>query len=227
MPVREIATAKAEETRERILTAALALFRERGFDATTMRDVAAAAGVATGGAYYYFRSKEELVMAFYLRTAEEMRDLLPPELARTRDLKKRLATIIDLKFKQFDEHRSFLNALFRTAIDPDSPLSPFGEETSEIREESAAWFREAFDGSTTKVPRDLAEYLPDLLWLYQMGLILFWLYDRSPEQQRTRRLTDTTLDLIVRMIRMSSLPLLRQLRRPTVNLLKYLYSHKP
>ena len=54
-------TAKAEETRNRILDAALRLFRERGFAQTTMRDVATEAGVATGAAYYYFRSKEELV----------------------------------------------------------------------------------------------------------------------------------------------------------------------
>ena len=65
------AKAKAEGTRERIVDAALELFREKGFDETTMRDIAAAAGVATGAAYYYFRSKEELVMAFYARTAQE------------------------------------------------------------------------------------------------------------------------------------------------------------
>ena len=64
---------KAEETRNRILDAALRLFRERGFAETTMRDVATEAGVATGAAYYYFRSKEDLVMAFYLRTDQEAR----------------------------------------------------------------------------------------------------------------------------------------------------------
>ena len=43
-------TAKSEETRERIFEAALRLFREQGFDETTMRNVAAEAGVATGAA---------------------------------------------------------------------------------------------------------------------------------------------------------------------------------
>ena len=38
-----VTTSKAEETRERIVDAALRLFREKGFDETTMRDVAAAA----------------------------------------------------------------------------------------------------------------------------------------------------------------------------------------
>src|SRR5207237_4793311 len=58
-----LVTTKAEETRERILDAALRLFRKRGFDQTTMRDIAAEAEVATGAAYYYFSSKEEMVIA--------------------------------------------------------------------------------------------------------------------------------------------------------------------
>ena len=56
---------KSEQTRQRILEAALELFRVKGFAAATMREVAVAAGVATGAAYYYFPSKEAIVLAFY------------------------------------------------------------------------------------------------------------------------------------------------------------------
>jgi AcrR family transcriptional regulator len=221
MPVRsQLATAKAEETRERILTTALTLFRERSFEKTTMRDIAAAAEVATGAAYYYFRSKEDLVMAFYVRSAEEMRDVLPQELVKTSDLKRRLGRIIHLKFEQFAEHRAFVGALFRSAADPASPLSPFGDETSAIREESVEWFRQALDGASVSAPKELAPHLPRLLWLYQMGLILFWIYDRSPGQRRTAALVDGTLDLIVQSIRIAGLPLMGPLRRRAVHLLK-------
>src|SRR3954469_850017 len=88
-----VATAKAEETRERILDAALGLFREKGFDQTTMRDIAAEAGVATGAAYYYFRSKEELARACYRRTSNEAPERLPDIITRSRDLKKRIRSI--------------------------------------------------------------------------------------------------------------------------------------
>ena len=54
-------TRKAEETRSRILSEALTLFRERGFDQTTMRDIARAANVAIGAAYYYFESKDDIL----------------------------------------------------------------------------------------------------------------------------------------------------------------------
>jgi AcrR family transcriptional regulator len=67
-----MSTAKAEDTRRRILQAALGLFQTRGFDDTTMREIAQEAGVATGAAYYYFASKEAMVMAFYELASSEM-----------------------------------------------------------------------------------------------------------------------------------------------------------
>ncbi len=213
-------TAKAEETRERILDTALELFREQGFDETTMRDISASAGVATGAAYYYFRSKEELVMAFYLRTAEEARSLLPPMIERSRNLRKRLGAIIDMKLSQFADHRRLLIALARIGIDPTHPLSPFGKETRSMREESIDAFRTALSGSNVRIPKELQADLPYLLWLYLMGMILFWIFDDSPRQRRTRALLDGTLDLIVRLIQLSSLPLMGPIRRRMLHILR-------
>ena len=65
-------TAKAEETGRRILEAALELFRQDGSDTATMRDIARKAEVATGAAYYYYLSKDAIVMDFYQRSCAEM-----------------------------------------------------------------------------------------------------------------------------------------------------------
>ena len=62
---------KGEQTRRAIAEAALRLFREQGYEATTMRAIAKEAGVATGNAYYYFGSKEELIDAYYARNHAE------------------------------------------------------------------------------------------------------------------------------------------------------------
>lgn len=208
-----VATAKAEETRERILDAALRLFRERGFDETTMRDISAAAGVATGAAYYYFRSKEELVMAFYVRTNEEARELIPAQIARSRDLRKRVRAILDTKLEQFAEHRRLMVALVRIGIDPKHPLSPFGAETKAMREESIEFFRLAIADAKPAVSKDLADDLPRLLWLYQMGIILFWIFDESARQRRTQALLDGTVDLMIRLLQLSSLPMMGPIRK--------------
>ena len=220
MTRRQLATAKAEETRERILDAALRLFREKGFDETTMRDVAIAAGVATGAAYYYFRSKQDLVMAFYVRTAEEARAELPERIAASSDLRKRIRAIIDYKMAQFVPNRRLMIALLRSGIDPRDPLSPFGAETKELRDEHVDYFRVAIEGSTTKVPKDIAPHVPLLLWMYQMGIVWFWLGDDSAEQARTKRLLDGTLDLVVQLIKLSSLPLIGPIRRRVAQLLR-------
>src|SRR5213083_2137165 len=74
---KEIATravpqrAASEETRRQILETALTLFRERGFDETTIRDIATRAGLSLGAAYYYFKSKEAIVGAYYDYTQHE------------------------------------------------------------------------------------------------------------------------------------------------------------
>jgi AcrR family transcriptional regulator len=52
---------KSERTRERILDAAAASFRERGFAATRLSDIADRAGLQAPSLYYHFASKEELI----------------------------------------------------------------------------------------------------------------------------------------------------------------------
>ena len=215
-----MSTPKAEETRTRILDAALRLFRDRGFEQTTMREVAAEAGVATGGAYYYFRSKEELVMAFYLRTSDQAQEPFAAAIAATKDLKKRIRAMIDLKFDQFAEHRELMVALLKAGVDPRDPLSPFGEETREVRDATIAWYARAVEGSDLTVTNDLAPYVPRLLWLYHMGLIYFWIVDTSPGQRRTHRLVEATLDLVIQLLRASSLPFMGPLRKRALKVLR-------
>lgn len=215
-----LVTSKAEETRNRILDAALALFRDRGFAETTMRDVAAEAGVATGAAYYYYRSKEDLVLAFYVRTDQEARPIFADAIASSKKLEKRVRGLIEGKLRQFAEHRALLTALLKAGVDPRDPLSPFGEETRAVREENVAWFERALEGSDVKPPADIAPHVPRLLWLYHMGIVYFWITDGSPNQVRTQRLLDATLDLVVQLLKASSLPFMGPLRKRALKVLR-------
>lgn len=210
---------KAAETRSRILASALDLFRRRGFDQTTMREIAAEAGVALGGAYYYFASKEALVMAFYEQASQEMSAKIEADLADAKGLESRLRAILDIKFEYFAPNRLFLGALVRHAADPEHPLSPFSVQTAHIRERDLQFFAAALEGSRMAMPKDLAPYLPKLLWLYQMGLILFWISDRSPDQVRTRQLREKSLVLLGTALKVAGFPLLRPLRKKIVELL--------
>jgi len=55
---------KRQQTRERLTRAAMTLFLERGFEATTLDDIAAAADVSRRSFFHYFASKEDVVFAW-------------------------------------------------------------------------------------------------------------------------------------------------------------------
>lgn len=183
-----------------------------------MREVASAAKVATGLAYYYFASKEAIVHAFYQRSSEELRPLLE-EVQKGKKLEARLRALIETKLRYFAPNRRFLGALMTSAADPANALSPFSAESREIREMDMAQFQRALDETGASMPDDLAPHMAKLLWIYQMGIILFWIYDRSADQERTARLLDSSLKMVVAMIKLSGFPLTRPARRAVLELM--------
>jgi AcrR family transcriptional regulator len=222
MAVEALSTRKSEETRKRILAAALSVFRERGFHAATMREIAAAAGVAVGAAYYYFDSKDALVMAFYAQAQDEMAPQLDAILKESRTFEQRLRGIIGQKLAYFAPNRALVGAL-TAHIDPEHPLSPFSAATAPVRDRDIGFFERAAAESKLRLPGSILPYLPRLLWLYQMGLMLFWVYDRSAGQARTEMLFDRTLKMMVLGFKLAELPLLKPLFRPAGELLKAIY----
>ncbi len=208
---------KSDETRARILAAAIDLFRSRGFAATTMREIAAAAGGATGAAYYYFDSKDAIVLAFYEHAARELEPLLEEALSGAKDLEQRVRAMLEVKLHYFEPNRSLLGAL-AGHTDPEHPLSPFSPQTREIRERDMRFFERALEDSRVRIAPDLQGVLPKILWMYQMGLILFWIYDRSKGQKRTHALVDQSVGVVVGLIKLSGFPLLRPVRRRVVKL---------
>jgi AcrR family transcriptional regulator len=212
------ATPKAEETRLRILDSALELFREEGFDTATMRDIAERAGVATGAAYYYYPSKEAIVTAFYARACEEMQPRVEAALAGVRGLEARIRALIQVKFEYFAPNRSVMRALLRNA-DPKLPLSPFSPETRSMRDIDIEWFRRILTDCGIGVPRDLEPHMPGVLWMFQMGIIFFWVTDDSPGGARTTRLLELSAKVATTLLRLSGLPLMRPARKVALELI--------
>lgn len=213
-------TARAEDTRRKIYDAAMELFRAKGFEQTTMRDIAAKAGVALGGAYYYFSSKDAIVLEFYREMQESSDQPIVDALREKKKLQDRIRFVLQKRFELLTPNRKFCAALFRHAPDAADPLSPFSDETAPIRQAALEHMRIAVEGGNIKIPADLNDRLPYLLWLYQMALIMYWLYDRSPNQDRTQRLMDKSLRLLVNLLRISALPLMAPLRKTVLELLE-------
>ena len=215
----EIARGHSAETRASILDHAIRRFREKGFDATTMRDVAQAADVAIGAAYYYFPSKEAIVQAYYDEVQAEHGRRVSSALAEARlNLQQRLQIAFHTKFDILAQDRKLLGALFRYSADPDHPLSVFGPASGPVRAASLRVFARAIGDE--KLPQDIRGVLPLALWAVHMGILVYFIYDHSPGQARTRRLIDGLTGLIVRMLGLAKMAVLKPLRGSLISLLR-------
>jgi AcrR family transcriptional regulator len=202
-------TPRAQQTRAAIVAAALALFRERGYEATTMREIASRAGVSTGNAYYYFGSKEELIQEFYATSHAEHLAVSRARLDGQADLGARLRDTLRAMIDVLAPYHAFAATFYKHAAEPSSPLSPFSKESSPARAASIGLYRDLVNGSSAKMPKDVRERLPELLWLMQMGVILYWVHDTSPGCARTYHLIDVTAPVAARLVAATRIPMLR------------------
>lgn len=190
--------ARGEETRAKILAAALALFRRHGYAQTTMRQVAESAGVALGGAYHYFPSKEAIVLAYYDETQRRSSVAAAAAFAKSADPRARLGAVMHGKIDVLAKDRKLLAGLFHGIADPSSATSVFGEATRAVRDDSIRLFEEALCTSNEYglLPPDAQRVLVLAMWSLHMGLLLFFVHDTSAGQNATRSLIDSTLDLV-------------------------------
>ena len=195
---------------------------ERGYDKTTMRAVAQRAGVSLGNAYYYFGSKEHLVQAFYERVQVEHAEVAAAGLEAHEAFADRLRSTLEAWVDVAEPMREFAGQFFRVAAEPTSPLSPFSPESGPARAASIDLYRRVVDGSDLKVPAAIRAELPQLLWLAQMGVVLFWVHDRSKDNARTRALIARSVPLVDKLVRLTRLPGVRSVAEDAVGLVRSL-----
>ncbi|MEV7010128.1 TetR family transcriptional regulator [Streptosporangium sp. NPDC051022] len=203
----------SDKTREIIVETALRMFRERGYEATTMRAIAAEAGVSVGNAYYYFASKEVLVQAYYDRAQAEHEAACERVLAAESSFAPRLGGVLREWVRVSEPYHEFAVKFFKHAAEPSNPLSPFSAESSPARESSIALYRKVVEGSADRMDAELRAELPELLWLMSMGVVLFWVHDASEGCWRTHRFIDLIVPLVDRLVGLSHLPGLRGIAR--------------
>ncbi|GAA1528226.1 TetR family transcriptional regulator [Dactylosporangium maewongense] len=215
-------TAKGEQTRRLIVDTAVRLFGEQGYDKTTMRAIATAAGVSVGNAYYYFPSKDHLVQAFYTTVQDAHAEACEQLLAAPGTFVDRLRAAMLAGVETMAPYHGFAGTFFKTAAEPGSPLSPFSTESAPARERSVRMFRSVVDGATTKIDPELRAELPELLWLAQMGVTLYWVHDTSPGQEKTRLLVERSAPLIDRLVAMSRFRMFKPVTREILGLYRLL-----
>ena len=193
-------TAEGEATRLRLYKAAIALIGERGYEAATLRDVAARAKVSPALLYKYFPNKRSVVLALYDELSEEFaRQAAEIPRGRWRD---QFIAGVETALRVLGPHRVTLRALTPIMVG-DVEEGVFARSTAFSRVRVQAVFEDAVVASTDAPQRGLAEALGRLLYLAHLGIILWWLLDRSPGQRATRGL----VTLLQRMLPSASLTL--------------------
>lgn len=207
------------ETREILIETALRLFREQGFQATTMRRIASEAGVSLGNAYYYFAGKDELVHELYIVIQREHRDRVLPQLRDDAPLTDNLRAVLHSGLDVMAPYHGFGTSFVQIALPASARTSPFSVESSVAREMAVDLMRQVVDRSHQRPPGALREQLPSLLWLVYLGITLHWVIDSSPDQQRTRTLVDGVAPIIAKTIGLARLPFARSVVEDVVTLM--------
>ena len=178
-------TVEGETTRRRLYETAIRLVGEQGYEATTLRDVAKRGGVSPGLLYRYFPSKRSVVLALY----DELSDAFAKEAAgmpagKWRD---RFLYALEMSLRALGPHRVTLRALVPVMVG-DVDEGVFAQSTAFSRTRVQAVFRTAVVDATDAPPQKLAGALGRLLYLMHLGVILWWLLDKSPGQRATQGL---------------------------------------
>ncbi len=186
-------TAQGVATRERLYATALRLIAARGYEATTLRDIAKDANVSVGLLYRYFPSKQAVVIALYdelstgyARQAAEM------PAGRWRD---RFIFALNTSLHVLEPHQMALRALTPVLVgDPEEGIFATSTAFSRLRVQHV--FETAVTDATDAPKQPLAEALGRLLYLVHLAVLLWWLLDKSSNQRATASLVSLTQQLL-------------------------------
>lgn len=172
---------------------AMQLIAARGYEATTLRDIAKEAGVSVGLLYRYFPSKQAVVIAFYDELSSEYaRQAGEMPLGRWRD---RFIFALNTSLRVLEPHQVALRALTPVLVG-DLEEGIFSSSTAFSRLRVQQVFEEAVVGSSDAPKKPLAEALGRLLYLVHLGVLLWWLLDKSLKQRATTALISLTQQLL-------------------------------
>jgi AcrR family transcriptional regulator len=186
-------TAQGAAARDRLYATAMRLIAQRGYEATTLRDIAKEAKVSVGLLYRYFPGKQAVIIALYDElSADYARQAANMHRGRWRD---RFIFALNTSLHVLDPHRVALRALIPVLIgDPDDGVFAASTAFSRLRVQRV--FEDAVVGSTDAPKPSLAEALGRLLYLVHLAVLLWWLLDKSSKQRATVALVSLIRQLL-------------------------------
>jgi AcrR family transcriptional regulator len=178
-------SAQGAAARDRLYKTAIRMLSERGYEATTLRDIAKRAHVSVGLLYRYFPSKRAVITALYDElSADYARQAAAMPGGKWRD---RFVFALKTSLDVLEPHRVALQGLIPVLVgDPDEGV--FAREAAFSRLRVQRVFEAAVVGAADAPTRTLAEAVGRLLYLVHLAVLLWWLLDKSSKQRATTAL---------------------------------------
>jgi AcrR family transcriptional regulator len=186
-------SAQGAAAQGRLYDTAIRMVSERGYEATTLREIAKEAGVSVGLLYRYFPSKQAVIIALYDELSQDFaRQAASMKPGKWRD---RFLFALETSLRVLQQHRLTLRALIPVLVgDPDDGVFADGTSFSRLRVQRV--FEDAVVGSTDAPKPQLAAALGRLLYLVHLAVLLWWLLDKTPKQRSTDVLVGLTEQLL-------------------------------
>jgi len=186
-------TFQGAAARDRLYATAMKLIAARGYEATTLREIAKDAGVSVGLLYRYFPSKQAVVIALYDElSADYARGAADMPVGRWRD---RFVFALTTSLQVLRPHRVALRALTPVLVgDPEEGIFSASTAFSRVRVQQV--FEQAVVASSDAPKQPIAAALGRLLYLLHLAVLLFWLLDKSAGQRATGALVSLTEQLL-------------------------------
>jgi AcrR family transcriptional regulator len=192
-------TAEAKiATEQRIREAAARLFITAGWDGTTTREIASAAGIATGTLFNYFQCKEAIAASLIAEALADAKQEFEGRLSGQETLEEELFSFIWTGLKRLRDYRKFLSPAAETIFSPlaQSSLERTGDT---IRVSHLEAVERIISGHGVAAP--LSAVTLQLYWTLYLGVFAYWASDASPNQEDTLALLDQSLNLFIASLR--------------------------
>jgi AcrR family transcriptional regulator len=188
-------TAEAKSaTRQRILQAAMSLFVSDGWQDTTTRGIAVAAGIATGTLFNYFPTKEAIAAALMAEALERADEEFHAGRNEENSLEADLFSLIWSGLRRLRDFRKCLAPASETIFSPLARQSPDSPGDA-IRIDHLELMEAILTSHGFPAPRPAVTV--QLYWTLYLGVFAYWAADDSPGQEDTLALLDQSLKLFV------------------------------
>lgn len=174
---------KSEETRERILDAALSVFSSKGYHDTKMDEIVEASDTSKGSIYFYFPNKERLFLALVDQFADLLERRVTEAVEHEDEGIARVRAALQACLETFGRYRRPAKILLVQAV---GLGSVFEKKRIEVNDRFASLIKKYLDesiavGDIAPVDTDVVSYA----WMGAIyGIVIRWVYTGEPDSER-------------------------------------------